>query len=64
MASLIAAVLSMLEATPARWSALAGVEPELLARRPAPGEWSAMECLGHVLDTEAGVFRSRLSAIR
>ncbi len=64
MTSLVTSVISMLCATPARWTALAGLEPELLARRPAAGEWSALECLGHVVDTEEGVFRSRVHAIR
>jgi hypothetical protein len=64
MPSLIDAVVSMLAATPARWMALAAVDPELLTRQPAPGEWSALECLGHVVDTEADVFRARVAAIR
>lgn len=64
MASLITLAISMLASTPARWAALAGVDPELLVRRPAPGEWSAVECLGHVVDTEASVFCSRVNAIR
>ncbi|HEY4751743.1 MAG TPA: DinB family protein [Candidatus Limnocylindrales bacterium] len=64
MPSLISAVVSMLAATPARWTALAAVDPELLVRQPAPGEWSALECLGHVVDTEADVFRARVAAIR
>lgn len=64
MPSLISSAISMLAATPARWAALAGVEAELLARRPAAGEWSALDCLGHVVDTEAVVFRSRVAAIR
>lgn len=38
------------------------VEPSLLARRPAPAEWSAAECLQHVLDTELGAFHARLEA--
>jgi DinB superfamily len=63
MASLIPSVISMLATAPARWTALAAVEPELLARRPAHGEWSAIECLGHVVDTETSVFRSRVNAI-
>lgn len=64
MARLIESVISMLASTPARWTALALVDPDLLVRQPAPGEWSAAECLGHVVDTEAGVFLSRVRAIR
>ncbi len=64
MPSLIPAVRSMLAATPARWTALAGVDATLLARPPAPGEWSAIQCLRHVVDTEDGVARARVIAIR
>ena len=64
MASLIESVVSVLATTPPRWAALAGIEPDLLARRPAPGEWSAIECLGHVVDTEAAVFLARVLAVR
>lgn len=64
MPSLIPAVRSMVAATPARWTALADVDAALLARPPAPGEWSAIQCLRHVVDTEAGVFRARVIAIR
>lgn len=47
-----------------RWRALAtGLDRELLARSPAPGEWSALQCLGHAADTEAQVFASRIRAI-
>jgi hypothetical protein len=47
-----------------RWLALAkGLDRELLARPPAPGEWSALECLGHATDTEAGVFTARVRAV-
>ena len=54
MDQLIARVREILSATPGYWRALAGsVEPSLLARRPAPGEWSADECLHHLLDTGA-----------
>lgn len=47
-----------------RWRALAtGLDRDLLGRRPAPGEWSARECLGHAADTEAFVFAARIRAI-
>ena len=64
MPGLITSVATMLAAAPARWTALAALDPELLARRPAPGEWSAIECLGHVVDGESQVFRPRVIAIR
>ncbi len=63
MSTLIRDTVSMLASTPVRWAALAGIEPELLAREPAPGEWSALHCLSHVVDTERSVFRARVLAI-
>jgi hypothetical protein len=63
MPDLIANVQSVLATSPARWTALARIDPGLLARRPAPGEWSAIACLQHVVDTEHTVFRARVRAI-
>jgi hypothetical protein len=63
MDQLIARVREILTTTPDRWRTLtASVEPGLLARRPAPGEWSAAECLQHLLDTEVGAFSIRVEA--
>ena len=63
MDELIARVREVLSTTPDRWRTLtASVELELLERRPAPGEWSAVECLQHLLDTEVGAFSVRLQA--
>jgi hypothetical protein len=54
----IRAVLSI---TPARWLNITSALPaDLLARKPSPGEWSALECLGHLLDTERYVFPVRM----
>jgi hypothetical protein len=64
MSDLLAQVRSMLASTPDRWAALGRVDDEVLARRPEPGEWSALQALQHLVDTEAGVFRVRLVAIR
>lgn len=59
----LAAIRSILSATPARWRDLCGRLPlELLTRQPAPGEWSAAECLSHILDTEKRVFPVRVDA--
>ena len=53
-------IRSVIDTTVARWESLADKVPEeLLARRPAPGEWSATECLLHLLDTERNVFPVR-----
>jgi len=58
----IATIFNMLTITPARWNELTGRLPEVLLRRsPAPGEWSALECLQHIIDVER-VFQSRLKA--
>ncbi|MGD0121104.1 MAG: DinB family protein [Candidatus Limnocylindrales bacterium] len=63
MDALIARVREILSTTPDRWRVLvASVELGLLARQPAPGEWSAAECLRHLLDTEIGAFSVRVEA--
>src|SRR5574341_2060069 len=54
-------VRSILSITPARWLALtSSLHADLLARQPSPGEWSALDCLGHLLDTERYVFPVRV----
>jgi hypothetical protein len=63
MDDLIAAVRDVLASTPERWQGLARHIPaELLAREPARGEWSALECLQHIVDTEEAVFAVRVQA--
>lgn len=55
---------AVLSITPARWLSLAETVPNDLLTRPAkPGEWSAAECLRHILDTERWVFPVRIRAI-
>ena len=50
----------VLATTPIRWANMARTLPlELLTRPPAAGEWSALECLQHILDSEA-VFAARI----
>lgn len=39
-------------ATLARWRALVDDAGSLVRARPAPGEWSVVECLGHLVDGE------------
>jgi hypothetical protein len=36
------------------------ISNDLLSRAPAPGEWSALECQQHLLDTERYVFPVRV----
>ncbi len=63
MDDLVEHVLSVLSTTPERWHALAGtVQGDLLARAPAPGEWSAVDCLRHLVETEREVFPVRVRA--
>lgn len=64
MTDLISRTSAVLRTNGDRWRALAsGVDRDLLARAPAPGEWSALQCLGHAADTEAAVFATRVRAI-
>ena len=54
-------VQTVLTTTPSRWLVLAGSLPaELLVLRPNPQEWSAVECLQHLIDVEK-VFQYRVS---
>jgi hypothetical protein len=62
MNDLLTLASSVLSTTPARWASLAQtVTAGLLSRPPAPGEWSALECLQHLIDTEP-VFQFRIDA--
>ena len=59
----LAPIIAMLGATPARWIHLADHFPAALFTRPAgPGEWSARDCLEHMLTTETGLYPARLAA--
>ncbi len=64
MDNLIQQVHTVLSTTPARWRDLTETLPvELLMRPPAPSEWSALECLQHLLDAEQFVFPVRVEAL-
>ena len=53
---------ALITTTPGRWTSLAQALPvELLASPAADREWSAVECLQHLLDTEK-VFQFRVHA--
>jgi hypothetical protein len=61
MDDLIERLAAVLRINGERWQALAtSLDRELLARRPEPGEWSALECLGHTVDTEEAIFTWRI----
>lgn len=55
---------SILTTTPARWRSLVESAPlDLLLAQPAPGEWCALECLQHLVDTERLSMGVRLRAL-
>ena len=65
MSDLIGDLIDILRIDGERWRAMAsGLDRELLAQQPAPGEWSALQCLGHASDTESFVFAARVRAIK
>lgn len=60
MDNILAQMRAILITTPERWQRLVEVLPVALLQRPAaPGEWSALECLQHMVETER-VFGDRL----
>ena len=62
MQSILPWVRAILQTTPDRWISLTEMLPmELLARQPLPNEWSALECLQHLVDTERLVFPARVT---
>ena len=64
MSNLLETVKVVLSTTPTRWSGLTERLPgDLLARKPLPEEWSAMDCLCHLLDTERWIFPKRVQAL-
>lgn len=63
MTPLVAEVHAVLSATPDRWQQLVRTLPlTLLSWPPATGEWSALQCLVHLLDVERVNFPVRLQA--
>ncbi len=64
MSNPLETVKTILSTTAARWLSLTETLPaDLLARAPAPNEWSALDCLRHLLDTEQIVFPVRVQAL-
>ncbi|MBV9230470.1 MAG: DinB family protein [Chloroflexi bacterium] len=63
MNTLLDRVQAVLSITPERWQRLVSTLPiDLLTRPPAAGEWSALNCLQHLLDAERLVFPVRMHA--
>src|SRR2546423_15719185 len=63
MEDLLFRTRTLLSTTPARWLELVVQLPtDMLERPAAPGEWSALDCLSHLLDAERLVFPVRVRA--
>ncbi len=63
MENVLTEIAAILSTTADRWKQLINSIPgELLARNPGPGEWSAVECLQHMVDAEKLVFPVRIRA--
>ena len=53
MEKVLESMRALIAATPERWNGMVQALPEELLTRPAAvGEWSAVECLQHLVDTE------------
>jgi len=64
MENLVVQVKAVLSTTTVYWTNLTEtLSTDVLTRRPAPGEWSAIECLQHLVDTERLVFPVRFQAL-
>jgi hypothetical protein len=63
MDEFVAGVRRVLATTPERWLKLTEIlDAEALREAAAEGEWSAVECLAHLIDTEVGAFQVRLES--
>lgn len=63
MNTLLEHVQAVLSTTPERWQRLVSTLPsDLLTRPPVAGEWSALNCLQHLLDAERILFPVRFRA--
>lgn len=63
MNTLLEDVQAVLSTTPERWQRLVSTLPiDLLTRPPVAGEWSALNCLQHLLDAERLNFPVRFHA--
>ncbi|HLI70092.1 MAG TPA: DinB family protein [Ktedonobacteraceae bacterium] len=64
MTDILPIVKAVLATTATRWLSMTETLPaDLLNRPPAEGEWSATECLVHLLDVERYVFPTRVQAL-
>jgi hypothetical protein len=64
MDKLLESVKAILSTTTLRWLSLTESLPiDLLTRTPLQNEWSAMDCLCHLLDAERLIFPARMQAL-
>ncbi|HXM58307.1 MAG TPA: DinB family protein [Candidatus Dormibacteraeota bacterium] len=64
MEDVLDAARRVVSTTAARWQSLVErMPPELLERPPAPGEWSAADCLRHLLRVERQVLPVRVRLV-
>jgi len=64
MNNILEEALTILQTTPLRWDHLTqSLSSDLINLPPAPKEWSALECLQHLVDAERSVFPVRIKAI-
>lgn len=64
MADLMTNLKAVLRTTPLHWNTIVQTFPEdLLRRQPRAGEWSALECLQHLIDLDQILFPVRIKAI-
>jgi len=62
MDNILVHLTAVLNTTPQRWHQLTqNFQDDLLRRKPLAGEWSALECLTHLIDIEA-IFFSRVQS--
>jgi hypothetical protein len=65
MENILMAARPILVTTPQRWIHLIETLPtEVLTTPAASGEWSAIDCLQHLVDTERWVFPVRIDALK
>jgi hypothetical protein len=65
MENLLVYVRSVLSTSAKRWQVLTeNIPVELLTRKPEPDEWSAIDCLQHMIDGERQVFPVRIKAFK
>ncbi len=64
MTPILEQIQAVLATTAPRWQNLTATLPDdLLTRTPQPGEWSAVDCLGHLTDVEQFVWPVRVRAL-